>query len=108
MRAEVGKQMADVKAAFTQAITDMKSSLHDDIAMINAKLDARMAQPPQPKAIVQPTTPKLLAGSEAERLVTPACTCRRAPSSAWPSPAISRSVEHVVQPVTGEGRRSRD
>ena len=70
VRAEVGKQMADVKAALTQAITDMKSGLHDDIAMINAKLDARMAQPSQPKPVVQPTTPKPAAAAKPKRPVT--------------------------------------
>ncbi len=60
VRAEIGKQMADVKAALTQAITDMQSGLRDDIAKINTKVEAR-AQAPQPKP-VQPAaatpTPK--------------------------------------------------
>jgi hypothetical protein len=57
--AEIAKQMADVKAALTQSITDMQSGLRDDIAKINAKIDAR-AQATQPKP-VQPmaqTAPK--------------------------------------------------
>jgi hypothetical protein len=71
VRAEVGKQMADVKAALTQAIADMQSGLHDDIAKINAKLDARTAQPPpQPKPVAQPATPKPAVAAKPKRPVT--------------------------------------
>jgi len=56
--AEIAKQMADVKAALTQSITDMQSGLHDDIAKINAKIDARaqvtQTKPVQPAAQTAP------------------------------------------------------
>ena len=68
IRAEIGKQVADVKAALTQAITDMQSGLHDDIGKLGAKLDARAAPPPQPKPVAQPTTtPKPAAAPKPKR-----------------------------------------
>jgi len=51
--AEIAKQMAEVKASLTQSIADMQSGLRDDIAKINAKIDARM-QVVQPLKPVQP------------------------------------------------------
>jgi hypothetical protein len=48
--AAVSKQLADTRAALTQAVADMRSGLHNDIVKINAKLDARAAQPPKPAA----------------------------------------------------------
>jgi hypothetical protein len=46
--ADFGKQIADAKAGLAQAISQMRSSLHDDVAKISAKLDARVQQPPKP------------------------------------------------------------
>jgi hypothetical protein len=54
--ADVGKQIADIKAGLTQAISEMRSVLHDDVAKISAKLDARAQQPPKPTT--PPATPK--------------------------------------------------
>ena len=54
---EIGKQMADMKAALTQDISDLKSSLGGDLAKISAKLDARSqpkAATPAPKPVVKP------------------------------------------------------
>ncbi len=48
IEAELGKQVSDLKSGLTQALTDMKSALEDDIAKINAKLDARNAPKPAP------------------------------------------------------------
>jgi hypothetical protein len=69
VRAEIGKQMADVKAALTQAITDMQSGLHDDIGKLSTKIDARV-QPPQPKPVAQPTTTPKPAAPKPKRPVT--------------------------------------
>ena len=55
INAEIGKQMADMKAGLTQSISDMKSSLGGDIAKISAKLDARpKAAAPAPKPVAKP------------------------------------------------------
>jgi hypothetical protein len=48
--ATLSKELADTRAALTQAIANMRSGLHDDIVKINAKLDARAAPPPKPAA----------------------------------------------------------
>ena len=48
VRAELGKQMTDMKAGLTQAMSDMQSGLRADIAKISAKLDK-----PPPKPSVQ-------------------------------------------------------
>ena len=48
--ADFGKQIADAKAGLAQAISEMRSALHDDVARISAKLDARVQQPPKPAA----------------------------------------------------------
>jgi hypothetical protein len=48
--ADFGKQIADAKAGLAQAISEMRSALHDDVAKISAKLDARVQQPPKPAA----------------------------------------------------------
>ena len=55
--AEIGKQMADMKAGLTQDISDLKSGLGGDLAKISAKLDARnqpKAAAPAPKPVVKP------------------------------------------------------
>jgi hypothetical protein len=55
--AEIDKQLADLKAALTQAMTEMKSGLSGDIAKISAKLDARnqpKAAAPAPKPATRP------------------------------------------------------
>jgi hypothetical protein len=52
--ADVGKQIADIKAGLTQAISEMRAALHDDVAKIGAKLDARVQQPPKPAAAAPP------------------------------------------------------
>jgi hypothetical protein len=48
--ADFGKQIADAKAGLSQAISEMRSALRDDVAKISAKLDARAQQPPKPAA----------------------------------------------------------
>ena len=48
--ADFGKQIADAKAGLAQAISEMRSALHDDVARISAKLDVRVQQPPKPAA----------------------------------------------------------
>ena len=57
--AEIGKQMADMKAGLTQSISDMKTGLAGDIAKISAKLEARSQQPklaaPAAKPVVKPS-----------------------------------------------------
>jgi hypothetical protein len=56
--AEIDKQMADLKAALMQSMSEMKSGLGGDIAKISAKLDARnQAKPaaaPAPRPVVKP------------------------------------------------------
>jgi hypothetical protein len=54
--ADFGKAIADTKTGLTQAIFEMRSALHDDVAKISAKLDARVQQPPKPAA--PPAAPK--------------------------------------------------
>lgn len=55
INAEIGKQMADMKAGLTQSISDMKTGLGGDIAKISAKLDARpKAAAPAPKPVAKP------------------------------------------------------
>jgi hypothetical protein len=48
--AEISKQMADVKSALTQSITDVQAGIRDDIAKINAKIEAST----RAQAVVQP------------------------------------------------------
>jgi len=48
--AELGKQMTDMKAGLTQAMSDMQSGFRDDVAKISAKLDK-----PAPKPVIQQT-----------------------------------------------------
>lgn len=45
LRAEIGKQMTDMKAGLTQAISAMQSGLRDDVAKISAKLDKQSPKP---------------------------------------------------------------
>ena len=55
--ADIDKQMADMKDALMQAMSDMKSGLSGDIAKIAAKLDAGSqpkAAAPAPKPVVKP------------------------------------------------------
>ena len=57
--ADIDKQMADMKDALMQAMSDMKTGLSGDLAKIGAKLDARsqpkpVAPPPAPKPAVKP------------------------------------------------------
>jgi hypothetical protein len=50
--AEMAKQISDLEAALTKALTDMKTGLSADIAKISAKLDAKpkpAAPPPKPR-----------------------------------------------------------
>jgi hypothetical protein len=56
--ADFGKQIADAKAGLAQAISEMRSALHDDVARISAKLDARVQQPPKPAAPAAAAAPK--------------------------------------------------
>jgi len=52
--ADIDKQMADMKDALMQAMSDMKTGLSGDLAKIGAKLDARS----QPKPVAPPPAPK--------------------------------------------------
>jgi hypothetical protein len=54
--AAISKELADTRAALTQAITGMRSGLHDDIVKLNAELAARAAQQqlPTPAAAAAP------------------------------------------------------
>ncbi|HCL61439.1 MAG TPA: hypothetical protein DIC31_02975 [Rhizobiales bacterium] len=56
--ADFGKQIADAKAGLAQAISEMRSALHDDVARISAKLDVRVQQPPKPAAPAAAAAPK--------------------------------------------------
>ena len=53
--AEIGKQMAEMKAGLAQDISDLKSGLSGDLAKISAKLDARpKPAAPAPKPAAKP------------------------------------------------------
>ena len=55
INAEIGKQMADMKAGLAQDISDLKSGLSGDLAKISAKLDARpKPAAPAPKPAAKP------------------------------------------------------
>jgi hypothetical protein len=56
--ADFGKQIADAKAGLAQAISEMRSALHDDVARISAKLDVHVQQPPKPAAPAAAAAPK--------------------------------------------------
>jgi hypothetical protein len=56
--ADFGKQIADAKAGLAQAISEMRSALHDDVARISAKLDVRVQQPSKPAAPAAAAAPK--------------------------------------------------
>lgn len=45
VRAEIGKQMTDMKVGLTQAMSDMQSGFRDDVAKISAKLDKLSLKP---------------------------------------------------------------
>jgi len=56
IEAELGKQMADLKAGVSQALADTKSALEADIAKMGAKLETRR-EPSQPAASAAPKPP---------------------------------------------------
>ena len=51
--AEIDKQLADMKAALMQAMSDMKSGLDDSIAKLDARSQPKAAAP-APKPVVKP------------------------------------------------------
>ena len=56
--ARATKEIADTRAALTQAISDMRSALQSDIAKVNTKIDTRMQQAVPKPSPPPPTTPK--------------------------------------------------
>ena len=61
--ARATKEIADTRAALTQAISDMRSALQSDIAKVNTKIDTRIQQAapkpsPPPSAAPKPGKPR--------------------------------------------------
>ena len=56
--ARATKEIADTRAALTQAISDMRSALQSDIAKVNTKIDTRMQQAAPKPSPRPPATPK--------------------------------------------------
>jgi len=56
--ARATKEIADTRAALTQAISDMRSALQSDIAKVNTKIDTRMQQAAPKPSPPPSTTPK--------------------------------------------------